>query len=187
MYRNNSFSSLLAVSIFWVYQFATLGQATTCAPLSYSLATDTLRAKWGAPHNIMLQGQVVSSTEPTCKDGLVTANVIVNGKNIKTDQIFNRFFFKVVYADEIDCSEQSNSDEIFDINQLEFSDPMIFFLETWYFGEDEYSLLPTECHSSVWPIKLIKTVRKCMHNSECSVSWFESQNLPDYYLEKYYK
>jgi len=187
MYKNNAFLSLIAASIFWIYQFITLGHATTCSPLFYSLAADTLRAKWGAPHNLMLQGQVVSLTEPACKDGLVTSDVIVDGRDLKTSQVFNQFLFKVLHADETDCREYSNSYRVFDIDKLLSSNPLIFFLETWNLGEVKYSLLPTECHSSIWPIELTSVVTECMHNSACSVSWFESQNLPDDYSLKYYK
>ena len=187
MNKKNSFSSLIAASIFWLYEFTNLGHATTCSPLFYSLAADTLRAKWGAPHNIMLQGQVVSLTEPACKDGLVTSDVIVNGRDLKTSQVFDRFSFKVIYADEIDCMEYPNSHSIFAVNEFSSSDPMIFFLETWYLGEDKYSLSPTECHSSIWPIELTSIVTECMRNFECSVSWFDSQNLPGDYSLQYYK
>jgi len=187
MNKQNSFSSVITAFIFWFYLFANLGHATTCTPLIYSLAHDTLRAKWGAPHNVMLQGQVVSLTELACEDGLVTSDAIVNGLDLKTSQVFERFSFKVVYADEIDCTEHSNSHSVFDIIEFSSSDPMIFFLETWYLGEDKYSLLPTECHSSIWPVKLANIARGCMRNSECSVSWFISQNLPDHYSQVYYK
>ena len=93
----------------------------------------------------------------------------------------------VLHADEIDCREYTKSHSIFDINEFSSSGPMIFFLETWYLGENKYSLLPTECHSSIWPIELTSIVTECMRNSECSVSWFDSQNLPDEYSLQYYK
>ena len=33
----------------------------TCSPLSYQFATDTLRAKWGAPFNLMIQAQITAA------------------------------------------------------------------------------------------------------------------------------
>jgi len=187
MYKQNAFSSLIATSIFWIYLFTNLGYATTCSPLFYSLATDTLRAKWGGPHNIMIKGQVVLLSKPACEDGMVTSNIIVDGWNIKTNQVLNQFLFKILHADEIDCTDGLNSFSTYKIDKLLSSGPLIFFLETWYLGEGKYSLLPTECHSSIWPIELTSIVTECMRNTECSVSWFESQNLPDDYLLEYYK
>ena len=187
MNKKNSLLSLIAAVIFCITQIATPGYATTCSPLFYSLAADTLRAKWGAPHNIMLAGKVVSFTKPACKNGMVTSDIIVDGRDIKTNQVLNQFLFMVLHADEIDCREYTNSHSIFDINEFSSLGPMIFFLETWYLGENKYSLLPTECHSSIWPIELTSIVTECMRNSECSVSWFGSQNLPDDYSLQYYK
>ena len=187
MYKQDPFSSLITASIFWFSLFTNLVHATTCTPLVNSLAHDTLRAKWGAPHNVMLHGQVVSLTELSCKDGVVTSDVIVNGRDLKTNQVFDRFSFKVIYADEIDCIEYPNSHSIFDINEFSSSDPKIFFLESEYLGEDKYSLEPTECHSSIWPTKLTSIVTECMRYYDCSVSWFDSQNLPDHYSLNYYK
>ena len=126
MYKKGPFSSLIPASIFCFYLFTNLGYATTCSPLFYSLAADTLRAKWGAPHNIMLAGKVVSLSELACKEGIVTSDVIVNGRDLKTGQVFDRFSFKVVFSDEIDCREYTTSHSIFDINEFSSSGPMIF-------------------------------------------------------------
>ncbi len=45
---------------------ANSAQSLTCSPLSYQLATDTLRAKWGAPFNMLLLGEVTNIGRAFC-------------------------------------------------------------------------------------------------------------------------
>jgi hypothetical protein len=42
----------------------------TCSPLSYQLATDTLRAKWGAPFNLMVQAHKVTVLARYCANNV---------------------------------------------------------------------------------------------------------------------
>lgn len=61
-------------------------QAVTCSPLSYQLATDTLRAKWGVPFNVMLMGEIVSIKGPICENWEVFSEILLTGVDLKTNE-----------------------------------------------------------------------------------------------------
>ena len=50
----------------------------TCSPLSYQFATDTLRAKWGAPFNLMIQAQRVTVLARYCVNNVLGAKLSID-------------------------------------------------------------------------------------------------------------
>ena len=160
-------------------------QAVTCSPLSYQLATDTLRAKWGAPFNVMLMGEIVSIKGPICENWEVFSEILLTGVDLKTNEKKLNLSAKISYVTEWNCSESFNLD-FFDEGIL--MGQKIFFLETDIFSLGNGLVIqPTICGTSVWDISLKPIIRKCFVSSSCSIDWFEKRDLPDSYFETFYK
>jgi len=167
---------------------ANSAQSLTCSPLSYQLATDTLRAKWGAPFNMLLLGEVTNIGRAFCGPlsdfNDMRSSVTLDGIDLNTGWKYSGLEVIAYHLNDKECDDKLAASA-----ELDFADsPQIFFLEVDSENSVfQYTLQPTTCGSSIWPSDLEPVIKSCFSSVKCSVHWFDTQELPQGYFEVFYK
>ena len=176
---------ILIFSFGIVFCFNMQVQAITCSPLAYQLAQDTLRAKWGAPHNQMILGKIVSVYEPNCEESShkFAWELKLDGENLFTNEKVNDLRISVDVSEDPPCENEPH----FKIGPFP-SEKKIFFLETNLFSKHSILTFVTSiCGNSIWDVSLKPIIRQCFISTSCSLDWFNEQPLPKHYFETFYK
>ena len=176
---------ILIFSFGIVFSFNMKVQAITCSPLAYQLAQDTLRAKWGAPHNQMILGKIVSVYEPNCEESShnFAWELKIDGENLFTYEKVNGLRVSLDVSEDPLCENGPN----FKIGPFP-SEKKIFFLETNLFSEhSSLTFVKSICGNSIWDVSLKSIIRQCFISTSCSLDWFNEQPLPKHYFETFYK
>ena len=179
----------LRATIFPLLLLANTAQSITCSPLLYQLATETLSAKWGAPFNILLLGEVTKIGYPTCNtdwySGELQTVIAITGTDLRTGIRYQNLPVSVFHIADRDCTNKI----ALETPKLSYQkNPLIFFLEVDGSSQSfNYTLQSTICGSSTWGESHKEVIRNCFLSTSCSLDWFESQEWPQGYSNVFYK